>query len=274
MTELMEAAAIAELSHEGHSKDTCAFCSAPTESTSEENKLTDKYDEDANELPGLEREGIAHENSSGELGKSLASHGPEQIFARVTISGIQGKLPVQSAAHHLIPGNASLRDSPIMKYLHTEGMDKGNIGYNVNNQENGVWLVGNYALRGKEGLPKWGSKGAGFRHKYQQDPYEYAKAAMMECKRQFHDAHGEYNELVKEVLRLLAEKMRDTMDVWCKENKDRPKNPKDQQLLMLVNRLNTISRRMKKMLEHPGPNWKKNVWTSQFSSRYIEEELS
>jgi len=132
------------------------FCIAPMELTSEENDLVDDYAEDQNEIPGLNDAGMAHHNSAGKLGKDLEKNGKAQIKKDVRIDGIEQILPVQSAAHHIIPGNASLKKSKrLMKYLHVDGMAKGNIGYNINNHENGIWLAGNYALRGKDGMPGW-----------------------------------------------------------------------------------------------------------------------
>jgi len=78
---------------------------------------------------------------------------------------------------------------------------------------------------------------------------------------------------VKKTLNLIAVKMELTKDVWCQVADDKPDDPSQQQLFMLVNRLNTVSRRMKRMLEKPGRNWKKNVFTSKHSEKYINEEI-
>ncbi len=159
-----------------------------------------------------------------------------------------------------------------MQYLHTDGMATGNIGYNVNNHENGIWLMGNYALRGKNGLPAWGSEGGLFKKQTGKSPYDYAKAAIKKTGYQFHDGHNAYSTFVEKTLDLIAEKM-ELGDVWCIEAANKPEKPEDQQLFMLVNRLNTVSRRMKTMLKNPGKNWKKNVFTSRFSEKYIEKEI-
>jgi len=63
------------------------------------------------------------------------------------------------AAHHLIPGNAALKESELFlseEYLWKDGKAKGNIGYNINAKNNGVWSPGNYGVR------PWGTKGATF----------------------------------------------------------------------------------------------------------------
>ncbi len=279
MTEMIEPVSVATIDHEDHEEETCAFCTAPTKPTDEKNTLQDDFDEDKHEIPGLNDDGMALKNSAGQLGKNLAKKGAAQITAEVKLAGLAKILPVTSAAHHVIPGNAALKRSEIMQYLHTDGMATGNIGYNVNNDENGIWLVGNYALRGKKGLPAWGPEGAHFTvgkpgvPGTKKDPYEYAKAAIEATGYQFHDGHDKYSIFVKKTLDLIAKKMELTQDVWCIEAANKPNKPEEQQLFMLVNRLNTVSRRMKTLLQNPGKNWKKNVFTSRFSEKYIEDEI-
>jgi hypothetical protein len=67
--------------------------------------------------------------------------------------------PLTCAAHHLIPAQASLRDSTLVKWLvhgsvkaqTKDGKGTGklshNVGYDVNGSQNGIWLPGPYALR-------------------------------------------------------------------------------------------------------------------------------
>jgi hypothetical protein len=258
---------------DGHSDDTCVFCSMVKDPTSEENSLTDDYDEDENEVPGLDEDGIAFKNNAGALGTDLENNSYKQPSGEVDIGWSGGKLVVNTAAHHIIPGNAALKKSKIMKYLHKEGMAKGNIGYNVNNFENGVWLCGNYALRGSNGMPRWGSGGMDFVTDTQKDPKEYAFAAIDKMGCQFHDAHKKLSDFVLKDLNLLAKKMDKTKDLWCPEAKNKPDKPEERQLVMLVARLNTISRRLKGMLENPGKSWKTNVFTSRFSEQYIKEVI-
>jgi hypothetical protein len=272
MAELGEVVSVADLGHENHSEDTCAFHNKK-EPTDLENTFGDDADEDALEVPGLEEDGIAHKNSAAKLGSALKTDGQEQISGTVTIGGIDRALPVDSAAHHLIPGNASLKISEIKEFLHQDGMATGNIGYDINNHQNGSWLVGNYALRGKDGLAKWGPGGSGFALKYKKPPEDYAFAAIHKLGRQFHDAHVDYSDIVTQILDLLAKKMRKTKDLWCPEAKNQPDDPKKRQMFMLVARLNTVSLRMKTMLENPGPNWKANVYTSRFSKMYIDKHI-
>jgi A nuclease family of the HNH/ENDO VII superfamily with conserved AHH len=272
MPELGEGILAALNHHPAHSKDTCAFCNASKEPTEEKNVLTDSFDEDANELPGLDMEGMAFHNCAGKLGTALIAAGLSQIEGNVQIHGIKRELPVQSAAHHLIPGNAALKVSKLMPYLHSEGMAPGNIGYDVNGQENGTWLAGNYALRGQDGLAKWGPQGAGFLAMYGKDPKEYAFAAIEKLDCQFHDGHDDYSKFVRNELDLLAKKLEKTKSLWCPEAQQKPdEDPKKRQMKMLVLRLNTISRRLKNFVTTPSSAWKENLVTSRFSLAYIRE---
>lgn len=266
--EAVNVAIIVSLGHENHSEETCAFHSKG-EPESKENTFSDEGDMDALEISGLEEAGIAHKNCAAKLGSSLEGKGYSQVSTSVVVPGISPALPVHTAAHHLIPGNASLKESAIMSYLHQEGMAAGNIGYNINNSENGCWLPGNYALRGEHGLAKWGPEGTGFQAKYGQPPKAYAFAAIEATQRQFHDAHGDYSDFVLETLDLLAKKFDKTRDLWCPEAKNQPSDPKKREIMGLVARLNTTSLRMQSMLI--GLNWKKNIYTSRFSREFMEE---
>lgn len=279
MTEMLEPVQLASNDHPDHDRETCAFCTRKTKPTDETNDLIDEYDEDEAEVHGMEMDGIAHKNNAGKLGQSLEKYKEKQPAYEVSLKGLEGTLPVQTAAHHLIPGNASLKhkskgESKIYKYLHVNGKATGNVGYNVNNYENGVWLIGNYAIRKSKGLVNWGTGGIGFQKKYNKDPYEYVKAAINSSSRQFHDAHEEYSDRVRQALDAMAMKIGNINDVWCIENKDdRPSDPKELQLTAIVNRLNSISRRLESMLVNPGTNWKTNFYTSGFSEKYIKEEI-
>jgi HNH/ENDO VII superfamily nuclease len=279
MTELLEPVILGQNNHADHDKKTCAFCTRKVEQTTETNDLIDEFDEDECEVHAMEKEGIAHKNSAGKLGKSLIKYKSKQPEYMINVEGVATELPVQSAAHHLIPGNASLKhktkgECKLYKYLHVDGTKKGNIGYSVNNYENGVWLVGNYGIRKSKGLVNWGSSGCGFQSKFNTEPYEYAKKAIEASQSQFHDAHENYSDNVRLALDAIAEKIGVIDEIWCDEDKsDRPTDPDDLQLVALVNRLNTTSRRLQTLLTKPGENWKTNFYTSSYSLKYIEKEI-
>jgi hypothetical protein len=127
-------------------------------------------------------------------------------------------------------------------------------------------LPGNYAQR------PWGPDGANFASKNGDAPQAYAFAAMEVFKRQFHDAHPDYSDFVKDVLDKIHSKLKAGNDIGCPEaakNKDLPPDQRTP-LYVLVTRLNTISKRMERMLKFPvEDNWKKNVYTSRFALQYM-----
>jgi hypothetical protein len=128
-----------------------------------------------------------------------------------------GPYPFQTAAHHLIPGNASLYngDCDLWNYMEKDktieaaGFTwtiKFNIGYNVNGNHNGVWLPGNYGLikDGAEDSPTKETWSA-----LEQDHADWQLHYVAACSKalngQFHDEHSKYNDKVRDLLNLIAE---------------------------------------------------------------------
>jgi hypothetical protein len=251
-----------DISIERHDPD-CYFCQAHTTPKEETNDHTDSYPEDK-DLDGLEAGGVKFKNDAGKLGGALGGK-PDD---RTIILGDDSKpFPSSVAAHHLIPGNASLKNSRLFKskkYLRIDGMAKGNIGYNINSQPNGVWLPGNYAQR------PWGAAGASFARKYRLSPQTYAFESIYKWRAQFHDAHQNYSKFVTKVLNELCQKLKDSENIWCPKAKKKEENPEDRNLYALVNRLHTVSGRMRRMLVLPTTNWKANIFTSRFSSAFMK----
>jgi hypothetical protein len=244
-----------------HDSD-CYFCNAKDEPKEETNELETSPDEDE-DLDGDSPESFKFKNSSKKLGDALG--GPPDN--RSIDLGDDDDYPSSVAAHHLIPGNASLKESTLFKakkYLRVDGMAKGNIGYNINSLPNGVWLPGNYAQR------PWGTDGADFAKKSNRTPKEYAFASIREWRAQFHDAHEDYSEFVRQRLDELKQKLDRLKRLWCPkaaaQGDDEVKN-----LYELVNRLHSLSGRMRTMLVFPTKNWKRNIFTSRFSATYISE---
>jgi hypothetical protein len=242
----------------------CYFCNAKDDPKNETNELVDEADEDS-DLDGSMLEG-AFKNNAAKLGTAI---GGNQGKRPITLAGTKGgkKLEVSVAAHHLIPGNAALKNSELFKseeYLWKDGNAKGNICYNVNAAPNGEWLPGNYAAR------PWGTAGVDFTKAYGPTPQAYAFAAIEAWGRQFHDAHEVYSTFVKDALDKIYDKLDAGDEVWCPEAKKKEKDPtKREPLYVLVSRLNTVSSRMRQMLVVPSSNWKKNIYTSAFSLTYM-----
>lgn len=264
--ELGEKAGVAEIVDEKHDEETCVFCNANEPPKDIVNDLTDEHDEDAEAITGDTMPTYKFKNDAGKLGEALGGK-PE---AREVV--LKGKpFDAAVAAHHLIPGNAALKNSTLFEsneYLWKDGKAKGNIGYNVNDAHNGVWSPGNYGVR------PWGDGGAKFQAENPGlDPKDFAFAAMEAWGTQFHDAHEKYSDFVKDCLDKLHEKLEAKHDIWCPEAKKKEQDPeKKEPLYVLVSRLHTISARMKKMLVFPTTNWKRNIYTSRFVEMYMDEK--
>jgi hypothetical protein len=152
---------------------------------------------------------------------------------------VRGKLyPYTVAAHHLIPGNASLYESDLFNsYMKRGGkMDAEvpgegevtfevthNIGYNVNGSHNGVWLPGSYAIVAGGDHP--GKKSWEITNSPAGDIdwcHEYMAAVAKKTGGQFHDTHKNYNTnalkvLEKGTVRLQAHQIK------CKDCKKAPR---------------------------------------------------
>jgi hypothetical protein len=153
---------------------------------------------------------------------------------KVSVEGDDGtakQWDYKVAAHHLIPGEASLHPSDVYTKYMVEGGEietpvkkrkykiKANIGYNVNGNHNGVWLPGNYAIR--EGhSPKSGAEATWSKivddPKYKEWCFDYVMACVAKVGGQFHDSHTEYNKWVLNVLNEIATKIIAHQDV-CEE---------------------------------------------------------
>ncbi len=233
-----------------HDED-CYFCKAKEQPEEIQNDLEASADDDDEGYGGFK-------NDASKLGKALGAS-PGQH--RASVDGKE--LDITVAAHHLIPGNASLKKSQLFRseeYLWLDGKKKGNIGYNVNAAENGVWLPGNYAIDG------WSGKLDSFKE-------QYAQSAIERWRAQFHDAHEAYSEFVLEALAKVYEKIENVYCVACPQAREQKKKPSPEErppLRALVARLNTISARMRRMLVAPTMNWKKNIYTSSRSLRFME----
>jgi hypothetical protein len=247
--------------------DTCVFCKATEPPKEIINELTDQHDEDAEAALGDLMPTYKFKNDAGVLGTAL---GGKPDAKTVTLDGKSFEASV--AAHHLIPGNAALKESTLFKsneYLWKDGRAKGNIGYNINSAENGVWSPGNYGVR------PWGPGGAGFvAENPGLQPEDFAFLAMQSWRTQFHDAHADYSTFVKDCLDKVYEKLEAKQEIWCPEaKKKKDKKPEEKEpIYALVQRINTISARMKKMLVFPTTNWKRNIYTSRFVTQYMSSK--
>jgi hypothetical protein len=147
--------------------------------------------------------------------------------------------PVTCAAHHCIPAQESLKESPLLAYMvgpigdeedlkddsYTGAIVWSDVGYDVNGSENGIFLPGNYAVGGgRGGMGVWGPNvdedddepedaedsvpdpksneltGAMYQVDEDNRCWQYVRQAMHHCPGQFHDRHEDYSLFVQEVL--------------------------------------------------------------------------
>jgi hypothetical protein len=181
--------------------------------------LTDGSNGTDNTWKGAPHEPSAQDKTPPKDSKRKDGNEYAQPWAKVLVAGTktidEGTYPYTVAAHHLIPGNASLYNSAndlqqyMIKGKTIESKDgkkwkiKYHIGYNVNGAHNGVWLPGNYAIRvgaSPTGV-SWGKMG--------NDDWQlnYVAACAKVAKGQFHDAHTDYSDSVRDLLNKIAEKL-------------------------------------------------------------------
>lgn len=152
---------------------------------------------------------------------------PHEVQTYSKSSFKQQLYPLQYAPHHLIPGNESLKVSTLIPYMGDDDVIKNyksggslltkgaSIDYDVNAEENGVWLPSPYALSNSN---KWPSedgvkavrkrKGKFYADELENFKDAYAAAVIEESGgRQFHMRHNEYSEEVKMALDQIAKKL-------------------------------------------------------------------
>ena len=189
-------------------------------------------------------------NDSSKLGLNLG-HPPKWTISVPDVDNgtkIMRSCEVLPAAHHLIPGNASLKNVPKMLDLIDAGRGKiqADIGYDINAEQNGIWLPANYGVRkDSEFGKKWSA------YAFQDD---YARAAMKRAGAQFHDAHPDYSDNVIRTLRSIADKVALKKPQKCgvcdKEISEEARPPYG-----LVGRLNAVSRMHRQFLAGPVRKW-------------------
>ena len=199
MTDIGEAIAIAAVQQ--NPNEPCWYCEEPPVSDKKNEETADPDTSDSESEDAVPEND--DDNDSSELGSSLGSKPSWTIECPDTGAATK----VLAAAHHCIPGNASLKkamDNGLRNFMDEGGPMNlaSDIGYGVNHQNNGVWLPGNYSVRtGKEHYTKnWSGFAPSFKN-------EYAKRAMEKCGMQFHDAHRKYNGKVRGTLDSIKSKL-------------------------------------------------------------------
>lgn len=203
------------------------------------------------------------------------------------------------AAHHLIPGNASLynSESKIKQYMiKNEPVEvksrKGSktfkiqehIGYNVNGAHNGVWLPGNYAMnrpRVVERNKKDGTSEIEWTAHEAHWQRAYVVAAVKHKKAQFHDTHPKYSEAVLKCLKKMADAL-NAHQADCDLDPCNCKKPEIAPPYMLIAQLNKLSKWLRGSVTASNPldwelpfvtseSWRKELTDPKFKKTYLEE---
>ncbi|HEY4366067.1 MAG TPA: AHH domain-containing protein [Steroidobacteraceae bacterium] len=239
----------------------CWFC----EETGEPDRTNDEAADP--ETSDGEAEDAVPENHEKNDASKLGTNLGDQPTWSVSCPTGEGKVDVQSAAHHCIPGNASLKKANKLHRFMRKGGPlslQSDIGYGVNHKNNGVWLPGNYGVRsGKDHYTKgWGSFDEGFKN-------NYAIRAMRKAGVQFHDAHPTYSEKVLETLQDIATKIGQPKEKCpiCDKKYDKRRPPYG-----LVGRLDSVSQQHRAMIKNLGKkNGRKFVQAGYYTSSRVKQ---
>lgn len=213
-------------------------------------------------------------------------------MSRVYVDGYRdakgGDFPFSVAAHHVIPGNASLYRSSLKAFLgpgsvtslnNREYKIVGEIGYDVNGSHNGVWLPGNYAIKtarperrsrdGKRTLParegtspidgvSWAELGP----ELEEWQFDYVASACKAGRGQFHDSHERpYSASVRAYLNKITVSLSHHLDS-C-EVCSKPATTEIPPPFRVKRRLYALSKRLRQyVMGHP-TSWKTPWFTSQ-----------
>jgi hypothetical protein len=206
-----------------------------------------------------------------------------------------GDFPFTVAAHHLIPGNASLykSDVKLVDYMKKGGSVKTvagstktikhHIGYDVNGSHNAVWLPGNYAIKtalperktkkgavlpAREGTtPIAGESWERLSTDYADWQYDYVAGACKAADGQFHDSHERpYSASVRKELLKMVTAMASHLDT-CPLCKDKTEIPPPYRM---KRRLYAFSKRLRMCVTGSPGAWK-DVWftSEKWSQRYF-----
>jgi hypothetical protein len=198
-----------------------------------------------------------------------------------------GDFPYTVAAHHLIPGNASLYKDEVQlfnymkdggKVKSLKGKEytiKGHIGYDVNGSHNAVWLPGNYAIKTAKPERKKGDKilparesttpvdGVSWRalaDDYADWQFKYVAGACKAASGQFHDTHETpYSASVRKNLANIVTALAFHFDN-CEDCKSKTEVPPP---FRIKRRLFALSQKLRGFVIGPPGAWKKPWFTSE-----------
>ncbi|MFH2001596.1 MAG: AHH domain-containing protein [Planctomycetota bacterium] len=211
---------------------------------------------------------------------------PEEECPAGPVNVDGNEYPYSRSAHHLIPADAALPKSPLIEFMKEGKKVFGDVGYDINGAENGIWLPTHHALSTemKEGrvLPgedvsiKYGGLTKKVKKEKQENPMfatfqqRFAYNVMKKTNRQFHDSHPAYSDFVIEVLKKINANLIQ-LSGECKKCEEVVKqNGKLAPNHKLVSRLNALSCRLRNYLSGPPEMWRLPLFTSRFAAELAE----
>jgi A nuclease family of the HNH/ENDO VII superfamily with conserved AHH len=225
----------------------------------------------------------AAKNTVSSQAASEAIPEPYEVYVALDHLGNSVFLPFSVAAHHLIPGEASLPKSSLINYVKGGKIISSDIGYGVNGRENGIWLPTHHALSGNmpilpfatepysyaELTPEGGGVVASFTSTYTQAVMKYAGC-------QFHDDHTkatDYSKFVIKVLNKIQANLATIKNFNCRKCMDaKAGGGKLPPPYTLVHRLNSVSERLAALLVGSAVAWRPPVYTSKHANAAADAE--
>jgi hypothetical protein len=211
----------------------------------------------------------------------------------ITIAGVD--YPLSIAAHHILPGEASLPKSTIAKYIWKGGTIRSDVGYDCDGSENGVWLPTHQVMSARLGkaqktvihdeenprptkgmsweqLSTRAKENEGSATTYSQLFLpRYTQQAMKLARCQFHDSHSNYNRYVIKKLDEIALILRNKSSSCKKCSDDDGKKSPPYLLVYKLNRLSSVIRGL--LVGPPKKTWL-SIYTSSFACYFARTPFS
>ena len=209
---------------------------------------------------------------------------PHIVYLALDHLGNSKTFPFSVAAHHLIPGEASLPKSSLINYVKGGKIISSDIGYGVNGRENGIWLPTHHALSQNMPVLPFATQ----KHAYADLTPQgndmvgsftstYAQAVMEYAGCQFHDDHTkatDYSNFVIKVLNKIQSNLTTIKNYNCKKCNDaKSGGGKLPPPYKLVNRLNAVSGRLATFLGGNPLTWRPPIFTSKHAQSFMESQI-
>lgn len=236
MTQMLESVLIGLVLE--HDKSECPFCKSNEvvkPNPLPVSKGDANWEEDADKLIG---------NDAGELESNMSIKRPDGWFIEPEIAqelNIAVPHKITPNPHHLIPGNEALKQvTGLLPWIFENrgGKIENDIGYDVNNGENGIWLPSNNSMRGVA----WWTGDTHIARKIR-----YAASAMKVSGGVFHDRHIDpYSKFVRKLLNKIADRMngKEAQDEGCPWKTEANTTGRYKPPYALIPRLNGVSKRL------------------------------